>query len=76
VPYVAAEHNDHTAHRHVHLFALVRGRVMTKELDAMRETATQTTLLQRQERDRHQEQQQSRQTRQQQREGGELALQQ
>ena len=76
VPYVAAEHNDHTDHRHVHLFAVVRGRVMTKELDAMRETATQTALLQRQERDRHQEQQQSRQTRQQQREGGELALQQ
>jgi hypothetical protein len=76
VPYVAAEHDDHTAHRHVHLFAVVRGRVMTKELAAMRETATQTALLQRQERDRHQEQQQSRLTRQQQREGGELALQQ
>ena len=68
VPYVAAEHDDHTDHRHVHLFALVQGRVNTKALAVMRETATQTALLQRQERDRQREQQQ-------QREGGGLALQ-
>jgi hypothetical protein len=69
VPYVAAEHDDHTDHRHVHLFAVVRGRVKTKELEVMRQTATQTALLQRQERDRQREQQE------QQRKGGELALQ-
>jgi hypothetical protein len=69
VPYVAAEHDDHTDHRHVHLFAVVRGRVKTKELEVMRQTATQTALLQRQERDRQREQQE------QQRKGGELVLQ-
>jgi hypothetical protein len=57
VPYVAAEHDDHAAHRHVHLFALVRGRVTATELDALRETATQTALSQRQERDLQREQQ-------------------
>jgi hypothetical protein len=57
VPYVAAEHDDHADHRHVHLFALVRGRVNTKDLEALRETATHTALYQRQERDRQREQQ-------------------
>ena len=60
VPYVAAEHDDHADHRHVHLFALVRGRVNTKELEALRETATHTALYQRQERDRQRDQQQQR----------------
>jgi hypothetical protein len=58
VPYVATEHDDHTDHRHVHLFALVRGRVTAKELEVMRETATQTALSQRQERDLQRQQQQ------------------
>jgi hypothetical protein len=51
VPYAAAEHNDHAPHRHIHVLALVRGRVNTQDLQALRDTATQTALGQRQERD-------------------------
>ena len=69
VPYVAAEHDDHADHRHVHLFALIRGRINTPDLQAMRETATHTALYQRQERDRQQQEQE------QAREGGGLVRQ-
>jgi hypothetical protein len=58
VHYVATEHNDHAPHRHVHVLALVRGRINTPDLQAMRQTATQTALGQRQERDLQREQQQ------------------
>jgi hypothetical protein len=51
VPYVAAEHNDHAPHRHIHILALVTGRINTPDLQALRDTATQTALGQRQERD-------------------------
>jgi hypothetical protein len=57
VPYVAAEHDDHTDHRHIHLLALVNGRLNTKDLEALRTTATNTALFQRQERDLQQQQQ-------------------
>jgi hypothetical protein len=62
VPFVAAEHNDHAPHRHVHVLACVRGRVNPPDLQVMRATATQGALEQRQERDLAREQQQSRQT--------------
>jgi hypothetical protein len=58
VPYAAAEHDDHTDKRHVHVLAMVRGRVNTQDLEALRTTATNTALLQRQERDLQQQQQQ------------------
>jgi hypothetical protein len=51
VSYVAAEHDDHAPHRHVHVLALVRGRLNTKDFQAMRQTATDAALFQRQERD-------------------------
>jgi hypothetical protein len=57
VPYVAAEHDDHTDKRHVHVLAMVRGRINTKDLEALRTTATNTARLQRQERDLQREQQ-------------------
>jgi hypothetical protein len=68
VSYVAVEHADHSPHRHVHVLALVNGRLHTPDLQALRTTATEAALSQRQERDRAR-QQQPRQTRQQQ-EGG------
>jgi hypothetical protein len=58
VHYVAAEHDDHTDKRHVHVIALVNGRLNTQDLQALRTTATQTAQLQRQERDQQREQQQ------------------
>jgi hypothetical protein len=60
VPYVAAEHADHAPHRHVHVLACVKGRLNTQDFQALRETATDAALFQRQERDamRHQQQQQ------------------
>jgi hypothetical protein len=66
VPYIAATHADHAPLPHAHILACVKGRLNTKDLQALRETATEAALAQRQERDKQQEQQ---------REGGELALQ-
>jgi hypothetical protein len=60
VPYVAAEHDDHTDHRHVHVLAMVRGRLNTKDLEALRTTATEAALFQRQEKDLQRQQQQQR----------------
>jgi hypothetical protein len=51
VSYVAAEHDDHAPHRHVHVIALVKGRLNTQDFQAMRQTATDAALFQRQERD-------------------------
>jgi hypothetical protein len=57
VPYVAAEHDDHAPHRHVHVLACVNGRLNIPDLQAMRQTATQTAESQRQERDQARQQQ-------------------
>jgi hypothetical protein len=57
VSYVAVEHDDHAPHRHVHVIALVRGRLNTQDFQAMRQTATEAALFQRQERDQAREQQ-------------------
>ena len=51
VPYAAVEHNDHAPHRHVHVIACVKGRLNTQDFQALRQTATQAALFQRQERD-------------------------
>jgi hypothetical protein len=58
VPYVAVEHDDHAPHRHVHILACVKGRLNTQDFQALRTTATEAALSQRQERDLVREQQQ------------------
>lgn len=51
VPFIAAEHNDHTGNRHVHLLAFAKARIEKQDLKALRDTATDAALGQRQERD-------------------------
>jgi hypothetical protein len=60
ISFVAAEHSDHRPHRHVHVLAMVAGRLNTQDLQALRETATEASLLQRKARDLAQEQQRER----------------
>jgi hypothetical protein len=67
VPYVAVDHDDHAPHRHVHVLALVKGRLNPQDFQAMRETATEAARVQRQERDV------AREPQQQQQEGGQWA---
>jgi len=49
--WVAAEHNDHAPHRHVHIVAIVPGRLQVQDFQLLRQTATQAALAQRKERD-------------------------
>lgn len=58
VSYVAAEHDDHAPHRHVHVLACMKGRLDPPDLQALRTTATEAALFQRQERDFQRQQQQ------------------
>ena len=51
VPFTAVEHNDHTGNRHVHLLACLKGRIEKGDLKALRDSATEAALAQRQERD-------------------------
>jgi hypothetical protein len=51
VEYIAAIHDDHAPHRHVHVIALVPGRLDQRHLKLLRETATEASLFQRRERD-------------------------
>lgn len=51
VQWVAAIHDDHTPLRHVHVIALVPRRLQVPDLQALRTTATEEGLAQRQERD-------------------------
>jgi hypothetical protein len=51
VPFVAVEHDDHAPHRHVHILALVQGRLAVQDLAALRHAATEAAQFQRQERD-------------------------
>jgi hypothetical protein len=51
IPFIAADHNDHTGHRHVHLLACAKARIERPDLKALRDTATEAALVQRQERD-------------------------
>ncbi len=44
VQYVAVEHDDHAPHRHVHVLALVKGRLNTQDFQALRTTATEAAL--------------------------------
>jgi hypothetical protein len=51
VPFTAVEHNDHTGNRHVHLLACLKGRIEKADLKALRDSATESAMQQRQERD-------------------------
>ena len=51
IQFVAAEHNDHTPIRHVHLIALIQGKLNVADLKALTAAATEVALFQRQERD-------------------------
>jgi hypothetical protein len=51
VPFVAAEHDDHSPHRHTHILAVLPGRLSPQDLAALRGVATEAALFQRQERD-------------------------
>jgi len=51
VSYVASIHDDHTDIRHVHVLAVVKGRLNPDDFKAMRETATTVSVEQRQSRD-------------------------
>ena len=57
VSWVAAEHDDHAPHRHVHVVAVVPGRLQVRDFQAMRQAATAAALEQRHERDLAREQQ-------------------
>jgi hypothetical protein len=51
VQWVAAEHDDHKPHRHVHVVAVVKRRLHSRDLEALRQRATEAALFQRKERD-------------------------
>ncbi len=51
VAWVAATHNDHSPHRHVHLVAVVQGRLNPDDLRSLTSRATQECREQRLERD-------------------------
>ena len=51
IPFVAAVHSDHTAIRHVHVLALINGKLTREDLQYLRRSATELALFQRHERD-------------------------
>jgi hypothetical protein len=51
IPFIAAEHDDHTGNRHIHLLACAKARIEKQDLKALRDAATDVALGQRQERD-------------------------
>ncbi len=56
VSYVASIHDDHTDIRHVHVLAVVKGRLYPADFQAMRQTATSVSVEQRRQRDLEAEQ--------------------
>ena len=60
VQWVAAEHDDHAPHRHVHVVAVTKGKLYPRDFEAMRQRATEAALFQRKERDLAREQQRPR----------------
>ena len=57
IAWVAVVHDDHVPHRHVHLVAVVPGRLQVQDFQVMRTTATEAALVQRRQRDIVREQQ-------------------
>jgi hypothetical protein len=51
VAWVAAEHDDHAPNRHVHVVAVVPGKLYPQDFQAMLQRATEAALFQRKERD-------------------------
>ena len=51
VQWVAAEHDDHTPHRHVHILAILPQKLQVQDLKALRGIATESALDQRRQRD-------------------------
>jgi hypothetical protein len=51
VQFIAAEHNDHTDIRHVHVLACVKARIEKPDIKALRDAATEASIFQRKERD-------------------------
>ena len=49
--WVAAIHSDHAPHRHMHVIAIVLGRLQVQDFQVMRQTATEAALEQRHQRD-------------------------
>jgi hypothetical protein len=54
--WVAVEHTDHAPHRHIHIVAVLPGRLQVPDFQALRQTATEAALEQRRQRDLIQEQ--------------------
>ncbi len=50
VQWVAAEHDDHAPHRHVHVIAVVPGRLQVQDFQDMRRVATESALEQKRQR--------------------------
>ncbi len=51
IQFVAAVHNDHAPHRHVHVIALIPGKLTRDDFALLRETATEAAVFQRRELD-------------------------
>jgi hypothetical protein len=51
IAWVAAVHDDHTDKRHIHALAVIKKRLTTVEIEAIRDCATAEALLQREARD-------------------------
>lgn len=51
IHFIAAEHADHRPHRHVHLIALIQGRLTKADIQALRAFVTEAALRERQELD-------------------------
>jgi hypothetical protein len=51
IQFVAAMHDDHVPHRHVHTLVLVQGKLTREDFQTLREGATQRALFQRRQRD-------------------------
>jgi len=51
IQWVAATHDDHAPHRHVHVLAILPKRLQVQDLQEMRQSATEAALFQRRQRD-------------------------
>src|SRR2546430_1141294 len=59
VSWVATQHADHAPHRHIHVVAVVNGRLYSQDFQALRREATQACLEQRSQLDLAREQSQT-----------------
>jgi hypothetical protein len=52
IQFIAATHDDHSPHRHVHTLVLVQRKLTLEDFQALRQATTERALFQRQQRDR------------------------